>query len=227
MGGRAPRWRWGDPVDDLRRLLEDGGILAIPTESSYGLAAAPGNRRGVESIYAAKGRERRKPLPVVAADVEQLVALGVDRRSPALAAIAPLWPAPLSVLLPLAEPLAQPLAATAGGATLAARVPAHRRLRHLLADLGFAVTATSANRSGEPAILDPQALEPLLAGRSAAIVDDGILSGGPPSTLVDWLDGRIQILRHGAFREALLVAHSPDLPPIDETGGAAAAQRAR
>ncbi len=194
------RWRWGDPVAPLRELLAAGGVLAIPTESSYGLAVDPRNRQGVEAVYAIKGRERGKPLPVVAADAAQALALGVER-SPRLAAAESLWPAPLTVLLGLSVPLA----AAAGGATLAVRVPAHRRLRGLLADLGFAVTATSANRSGEPPILDPRALGPLFSGRPAAIVDDGVLRGGPPSTLIDWTaGGALRILRRGAFPESRL-----------------------
>ena len=200
---RVPRWHWGEPVGELRRMLDRGGVLAIPTESSYGLAVDPRNRRGVEAVYEIKGRQRRKALPVLVADVGQAIDLGVERGSPRLAAVAGLWPAPVTALLPLDGPLA----AAAGGATLAVRIPAHRRLRRLLAELGSALTATSANRSGEPPILDPRALEPLLAGRSAIVVDGGQLAGGPPSTLIDWTtDGDLRILRHGAYPEELLAA---------------------
>ncbi|MEM7354932.1 MAG: Sua5/YciO/YrdC/YwlC family protein [Acidobacteriota bacterium] len=215
-GNEVVRWTWGEPVDPLRRLLAAGGVLAIPTESSYGLAADPRSERGVAAIFAIKGREPRKPLPVVAADVEQVLALGIDANCGSLQAVAPLWPAPLTVLLPIAEPLA----AAAGGATLAVRIPAHRRLRLLLGELGLALTATSANRSGDPPILEPRALEPLLE-RSAIIVDDGSLSGGPPSTLVDWPDGEMQILRQGAYRHDLLAAQLSDCPPVKETDRAA------
>ncbi|HVR99302.1 MAG TPA: Sua5/YciO/YrdC/YwlC family protein, partial [Thermoanaerobaculia bacterium] len=67
MSRPAPLWRWGDPVGPLSELLARGGVLAIPTESSYGLGADPWNPAGVETIYRLKGRERGKPLPVVVA----------------------------------------------------------------------------------------------------------------------------------------------------------------
>lgn len=212
MSPAVARWTWSEPVDGLRQLLAAGGVLAIPTESSYGLAADPRSAPGVAAIYAIKGRAADKPLPVVAADVAQVIALGVAADCACLRAAGGLWPAPLSLLLPIE----QPLAAAAGGATLAVRVPAHRPLRQLLAKLGFGLTATSANRSGDPPILDPQALEPLLLEQSAIIVDDGTLSGGPPSTLVDWQDGEMRILRHGAFSQALLAAHQLDRPAVVE-----------
>ncbi len=215
VGSAVPRWQWGEPVEVLARSLAAGGVLAVPTESSYGLAVDPRSAAGVETIYRIKGRERGKPLPVVAADVEQLVALGIERSSPLLRTASGLWPAPLSVLLPLVEPLA----AAAGGATLAVRVPAHRRLRRLLKSLGFALTATSANRSGEPPILDPKALEPLLAGRPAVIVSSDVLPGGPPSTLVASDGDHVRILRHGAFPEDLLSTRRPVSTGVADAAG--------
>ena len=193
-------------MERLRQLLRAGGFLAIPTESSYGLAADPCSTTGVEEIYSLKGRDAGMPLPVVAADVEQVVGLGIDRTSPALQVAREAWPAPLSVLFAVSEPPA----AAAGGATLAVRVPAHARLRGLLQAVGFPLTATSANRSGDEPILDPKALESLLADRPAILIDDGVLPGGLPSTLVDWRDGDLRILRPGAFPSDLLPAKLVD-----------------
>lgn len=219
MKDAVPRWRWGEDLRPLLAVLEGGGVVAIPTESSYGLAVDPRNRRGVEAIYEIKGREPAKALPVVVADASQALDLGVP--ATALAAAARLWPAPLSVLMPLAAPLA----ASAGGVTLAVRVPAHRRLRQLLADLGFGLTASSANRSGETPIVEPQALSPLLAGRLAIVVDDGALGGGPPSTLIEWHGDEVRILRQGAYPATRLVgepsAQSGDSTSAEGSGGSA------
>ena len=85
--------------------LAAGGVLAFATESSYGLGVDPRDPRGVEAIYRLKGRELGKPLPVVAADVPQLLALGVDPDAEALAWATPRWPAAITVVLPLAAPL--------------------------------------------------------------------------------------------------------------------------
>ena len=188
-------WRWSDPVEILRGALEAGGVIAIPTESSYGLAVDPRDARGVEAVYSIKGRDARVALPVVVADLEQLFALGVARDRPEIGLAEAVWPAPLSILFPIPAPLP----ATAGRSTLAARVPAHAELRDLLGRLGHGLTATSANRSGEPPVLDPLDLRPLLEERRAVVVDGGVLPGGPPSTLVDGSGGGLSVLREGAF----------------------------
>lgn len=188
-------WRPGDPIEPLRALLARGGLLAIPTESSYGLGADPRNSAGVEAIYRIKGRERGKPLPVVVADLEQLHDLGIDPGLPILEALGSCWPAPLTAVLPIARPLP----AAAGEPTLAVRIPAHDGLRGLLAELGHGLTATSANRSGGAPILDPQGVAELLADTDAAVVDGGLLPGGPPSTLVAIEASGPVVLRSGSF----------------------------
>jgi L-threonylcarbamoyladenylate synthase len=185
-------WHWGDPLGPLLETLRRGGILAIPTESSYGLGVDPRSETGVETIYRIKGRERGKPLPLVVADQVQLAALGVvwdDHLLP----LAECWPGPLTLVLPLKGPLP----AAAGADTVAVRVPGHARLRGLLAELGTGLTATSANRSGEPPELEPRQVASLLAGHDAVVIDDGPLPGGPPSTVVAWREGRLEVLRRG------------------------------
>ncbi len=176
-------------------LLAAGGVLAIPTESSYGLGVDPRSRQGVDAVYRLKDREREKPLPVVAADLEQLVALGVDPHAEAFTWALSRWPAAITVVLPLAEPLP----ASAGGLALAARIPAHAGLRELLAELGHALTATSANASGEPPLTDPAAVRRWLeaSGEKYFVVDQGETAGGLPSTLVEIQDGKVKVLRKG------------------------------
>jgi L-threonylcarbamoyladenylate synthase len=188
-------WRPGDPVEPLRSLVARGGVLAIPTESSYGLGADPRNPVGVEAIYRIKERERGKPLPVVVADLGQLRDLGIDPGLPILEALSACWPAPLTAVLPIARPLP----AAAGEPTLAVRIPAHDGLRRLLAELGTGLTATSANRSGEAPVLDPEGAAELLAGADAIVVDGGVLPGGPPSTLVAIEASGPVVLRTGSY----------------------------
>lgn len=188
-------WHPGDPVEPLRDLLRRGGVLAIPTESSYGLGADPRNPAGVETVYRIKGREAGKPLPVVVADRAQLGGLGIDSGLPILDALFACWPGPLTAVLPLA----QPLPASAGGDRLAVRVPGHAGLRALLAEVGHGLTATSANRSGGAPILDPAELPELLAGEEAVVVDGGVLPGGPPSTLLAIEESGPVVLRTGSY----------------------------
>jgi L-threonylcarbamoyladenylate synthase len=188
-------FRFGDPVDPLRDLLARGGIVAFPTESSYGLGVDPRNPAGVEAIYRIKEREAGKPLPVVVAGRDQLAGLGIDPDLNIVKRLFALWPAPLTAVLPVARSLP----ASAGTRTLAVRVPDHGPLRELLAALGHGLTATSANRSGEAPMVDPAEVAGLLAGEDAMVVDGGVLPGGPPSTLVAIEGDRVVVLRSGRF----------------------------
>jgi L-threonylcarbamoyladenylate synthase len=181
----VPRWRFGDPLAPLAALLAQGGVLAIPTESSYGLAVPPGNAAGVEAIYRIKSRERGKPLPVVIAGLEQLAGLGIDPDLPILKLLSAFWPGPLTAVLPIAGAgAADAPPAAAGTGTLAIRIPGHPQLIGLLSRLGHGLTATSANPSGGEPVLDPLQAAALLAGEPAMVVDGGLLPGGLPSTLV-------------------------------------------
>ena len=189
-------------LERLAGILDRGGVLAVPTESSYGLATDPWSEEGVAAVYRVKVREAGKPLPVVAADRAQIASLGVDPALPQLDLLERIWPAAVTAVLPLptrpdtGEPL---LPAAAGSPTVAVRVPAHDGLRRLLRALGRPLTATSANRSGEPPVLDPAELPALLAGApEAAVVDGGLLPGGAPSTLVRIRGRRLDVLRQGA-----------------------------
>ena len=189
-------WHWGDDLAELQETLDQGQVLVIPTESSYGLAVDPRSLRGVEAIYRLKGRERGKALPVVAADLGQISALGVNLESPGIEEWIGCWPAPLSLVLSCPEDLP----AAAGSGSLAIRIPAHERLRGLLASLGTSLTATSANLSGLSPVLNPEELDSWLAGEPVIMVDDGPLPGGSPSTVIRLgLDGKWSLLREGSF----------------------------
>jgi L-threonylcarbamoyladenylate synthase len=186
----------GDDIEAAQRVLGRGGVLAVPTESSWGLAVDPTKARAVEQIFVRKGRDDHKPLPVVAAGVEQILALGVAADDPGLALGLRFWPAPLSVLVRLPEALA----ATRGAVELAVRIPVHDGLRALLRGCGRALTATSANRSGAPAICDAADLVALLEPGVDGVWGGGILPGGLPSTLVRCRpDGTFELLRPGRF----------------------------
>lgn len=190
-----------------------GAIVAIPTESSYGLAVDPRDAAAVERIYALKRREAGKPLPVVLGAREQLALLPVDAEAEIVRRLAPLWPAALSLLVPLVAALP----AAAGEPTVAVRVPAHPGLRELLLALGRPLTATSANLAGEPPLLEPAEVAALLAGLDALVVDGGRLPGGAPSTLVALADGEVRILRRGRYAlPDAAVANRPEPPHVGE-----------
>lgn len=187
-------WRRGDPIERLTERLDGGGFLAVPTESSYGLAADPRSEQSVEAIFRAKGRVDSKPLPVVAADREQLESLGVRFPGP-LVELTRCWPAPLTLVAELTEPVA----ASRGRRRLAVRVPAEEELRRLLRRLGRPVTATSANRSGEAPLLTPEEVLDAFPESPLTVVDAGRMAGGLPSTLLGVEGDRVVLLRSGRY----------------------------
>ena len=193
-------WRWGDDVTLLREHAARGEVIALPTESSYGLGCNPHSRAGVEAILEIKRRPAAKAMPVVVAGLEQIAELGIDSASPGLCEAAAHWPAALSVLLKLDAAIP----AAAGEPCLAVRVPNHPRLCRLLAELGHGLTATSANRSGEAPITAVEELTGLVEGHDVWVVDDGPQPGGPPSTLVRWKSGGFDLLREGRYPFPLL-----------------------
>ncbi len=192
---RLREFRFGDPIEPLRQAVREGTPLVIPTESSYALGVDPASEVGVEAVYRLKERERGKPLLVVAADLEQVLRLGVAADDPALLWALERWPAPLSVICNLA----QPLPASGGTSTIAVRIPAAEELRGLLRQIGQPLTATSANRSGEPPLLEPEAVVSWLSEVACILVHAGQLPGGLPSTLARWRDGRVEVLRPGRY----------------------------
>jgi L-threonylcarbamoyladenylate synthase len=179
----------------LSVVLARGGVAAVPTETFYGLAADPTNERGVSRVFEIKGRDDGKPLLVLFSDRAQLDSLGVAAEPARLEQFLAIWPAPLTVVLPLRSPLA----ASRGGTTLALRMPAAPRLRELLFAVG-PLTGTSANRSGDPPLADPDAVARALGSDLDLVVDDGPTAGGEPSTLIDATQEPIRVLRQGALR---------------------------
>lgn len=178
----------------LRDLLARGGVAAIPTETFYGLAADPRSEAGVARIFRIKERDDGKALLVLFSERSHLAALGVAADSPTLDRFLRIWPAPLTVVLPLTEPVA----ASRGARALALRMPAHVAVLELLSVVGPA-TGTSANRSGAPALSDPEAVASALGSDIDVLVDGGPTPGGEPSTLVDATQEPPVVLRAGAF----------------------------
>lgn len=178
----------------IREVLARGGVAAIPTETFYALAADPTSDRGVSRIFEIKGRDDGKPLLVLCSDRDQLERLGIDVNGSRIDRFLALWPAPLTAVFPLQ----QRIAASRSGETLAVRIPDSARLRQILSIVG-PLTGTSANRSGEAPIADPDELARTLGPELDLLVDGGATPGGPPSTLVDATVEPPRVLRAGAF----------------------------
>ncbi len=195
------RWSWGDPIDRVREQLNRSDLLFVPSESSYGIAVDPRNPKGVAAVYAVKERDAGKPLLVVIDRAEQLKVLGVDvEAAPVRRLVERVWPAPVTAILPTDRRLA----ASAGGRTIAVRIPAHVGLRRLLSELDMPLTATSANLSGASPVLEPRELERLFPRVDGLVVDEGRLPGGPPSTLVEPTENGWRLRRVGGVSRSRL-----------------------
>lgn len=200
---RAPfTWRVDDDIVLLRERLARGGVVAVPTGSTYGLAVDPRIAKAVEAVYRIKRREARKPLPLVVADRRQAEDLGLDVESDAFRFGERFWPAPLTMLVPRASGAAGERLQLGPLDEIAVRIPGSSFLRELLEQIGHGLTATSANLSGQPAITDAEAVMELLraeAGAACAVVVGEPLSGAEPSTVAAWRSGGPTVLRAGRF----------------------------
>lgn len=169
-------------------------MAAIPTETFYALAADPFNPEAVQRVFEIKGRDEGNPLPVLFARRRDLEALGIQAASSTLETYFSIWPAPLTVVLPIRAPIA----ASRGLSTLAVRLPALKKLRDLLSVAG-PLTGTSFNRSGHPALTNPDVIEAGFRREVALLVDGGRTPGGLPSTLLDATREPPVVLRHGVY----------------------------
>lgn len=164
-------------------LIAAGGIVAVPTETVYGLAADATDAAAVARIYAAKGRPAFNPLIVHVADLAAAERLAVfDDDARALAAA--FWPGPLTLVLPLRPGGGIASLATAGLDTIALRVPAHRAMRALIAAAGKPLAAPSANASGGISPTRAAHVAASLGDAVPLIVDDGACAAGVESTIV-------------------------------------------
>ena len=197
---------WVLPADDAAitaamELLRSGQIVAIPTETVYGLAADASNADAVAKIYTAKGRPDFNPLIVHVAD--QSAAENLAEFSPMAHQLAQaFWPGPLTLVLPLRPDADIAGAVTAGLPTIALRCPAHPVMQALLKKTGLNLAAPSANKSGG---ISPTRAEHVLAGLGGAvpmILDGGPCSAGLESTIVAVRDNGWQILRPGPVTAA-------------------------
>lgn len=172
-------------------ILRDGGIVAYPTETVYGLAVDPFSEPAVQRLIEAKGRGGDQAILLIISEQSQLLRCVATVNPAAERCMDAFWPGPLTLLFPKAPGLAPSL--TGERDTIAVRCPAHETARALCAAFGGPITSTSANRSGHPPAMAPGELD--LPG-VALLIDGGALPPSKPSTLYDPVAGRI--LREGA-----------------------------
>ncbi len=172
-----------DRIARAAAVLRGGGLVAFPTETVYGLGALALDAAAVGRIFAAKGRPANNPVIVHIADLKQIEQVAAEWPDAAERLARRFWPGPLTLVVPRNADV--PDATTAGGPTVAVRVPAHPVALALLRAVGAPVAAPSANRSAE---LSPTLAEHVLRGldgRIDLVLDGGPTAGGIESTVLD------------------------------------------
>ena len=178
-------------------ILLAGGVVAVPTDTLYGLAVDPFSSAAVARVFAVKGRSADRAMPLVAADVEQVVGQLGPLSSLAWRLASHYWPGPLTLLVARPPSI---FADVAGGRDeVGVRVPAHVVTRELCRASGRLLTATSANLSGEPPSNDPDVIERALGSGVDLLLDAGRTPGGAPSTIVDVTGRDPRLVRPGAI----------------------------
>jgi len=190
-------------IEAAARLIRRGGVVAFPTETSYGLGVDPYNDTALARLFAAKGRPPDKPV-LVLVDTEAMLA-GLVRDIPSLYRhlMARFWPGPLTLVFPARPGL--PRLLTGGTDTIGIRISSHPLARALVTAVGGPVTATSANRSGLAPARSVAAVHDQLQDSIDGVVDGGASPSTGVSTIVTIDDGKLRCVREGAVPFAIIL----------------------
>ena len=188
-----------DRIDYIVSCLRKGNVVALPTDTFYGLAVDPVNLHAVEQIYQIKTRNKHKPLSLLIASLAQAYELARDT-DPLLDKLAErFWPGPLTIIVRAGGKL--PLRVTSNTGNVALRVPAAVIPRAVVERFGLPITATSANLQGASECSNADCVRDQLGDRIPLIVNGGSTGQAHPTTIVDLTlgEGRWEILREGAI----------------------------
>ena len=189
-------------ADRVRRVLGESGLVALPTESFYGLAVAPFDEQSLARLWRVKGRSEGKPILVLIGDRLDLEPFVRSIPPAATVLMDAFWPGPLTIVFPAAVGLSD--AVTAGTGSVGIRLSAWQPLVDLLRRVG-PVTGTSANRAGMPPPRSAEEVQHSFGDAVDLIIDAGPTPGGRPSTVID-VQGPIRIIRDGAIERGALAA---------------------
>ncbi|MBI4508776.1 MAG: threonylcarbamoyl-AMP synthase [Deltaproteobacteria bacterium] len=192
-------------IEHAATILTRGGLVCFPTETYYGLAVDALNSEALARLMQAKGRKEEAPIAVIVSDLSHALRLWSEVPRRLLELARQHWPGPLTIVAPSRQGIPRPLVGREGG--VGARVSSHPWAHALAQALGGAITATSANRAGEPPAMTAQEARAQLGDAVDLYLDAGTTPGGPPSTVVVFSEsGMLRVAREGA------IPVSPDTP---------------
>jgi L-threonylcarbamoyladenylate synthase len=189
-------------IEQASRLILRGGVVAFPTETFYGLGADAGNVAALQKTFKIKGREENKPLLLLVGDRTWVP--GLVKKIPVVAThlMEKFWPGPLTLIFEASPDL--PNLLTGGTGKVGLRISSHPAAQALVQKVGRAITATSANRSGQSSITSPGEVIRSLGKEIEAILDGGETAGGSGSTILDLTSVPPRVLRKGPVSQEQL-----------------------
>ncbi len=191
--------------DELARavvVIKQGGVVAFPTETYYGLAVDPFNRQALERLFQIKQRPAAKPILTLIAELGQLPLLAADTPRLFSPLMAKYWPGPLTLVFPAISGLSSIL--TAGTGTVGVRISSHPVAQAMVQLAAMPITATSANISGRPPALNVLDIKEQFGDKVDLVVDGGSTPGGSGSTVVSCEQNGLMLLRQGVLPFACL-----------------------
>jgi L-threonylcarbamoyladenylate synthase len=183
-------------------ILKDGGVVAFPTDTVYGLGCLVLDIKAIENLYDIKGREQTKAIAVLIASAEDLPLIAAKPKAEVLRLAGRFWPGPLTIVVPRNPKLPEALSHTA---TIGVRVPDHAVAQALLAAAG-PMAVTSANLSGQANTVTAEQVLAQLDGRIELLIDGGQTPGETPSTVVEMTGAAPRVLRAGGISAAQIAA---------------------
>ncbi len=184
------------------QILKDGGIVAFPTDTVYGLGAIYTDEAAVEKIFEAKGRDEGKPLSILVSDISQTELLAEEVTDDGRKLMEAFWPGALTLIFRCRKDISRRI--TAGGDTIGIRMPDCKETCDIISAAGAPLAAPSANISGRRSSVSADDVIEDLSGRIDMIVDGGICPVGVSSTVVDMTSKGVRILREGTITEQMI-----------------------
>lgn len=205
-------------ADEAAEIIKNGGLVAVPTETVYGLAGNGLDEEAVKQIYEVKGRPQVKPLSLMVPGAEAMEQYCEDVPAGARLLAQRFWPGPLTIVLKAKDHI--PSIVLAGGDTVGLRCPDHPMTLELLKKAGVPFAAPSANPSGEESPKTSQKVQDYFAGKIGGIIDGGECGIGLESTIISMAQKPYRILRQGALAEKEIAsALAEGLTILGITGG--------
>jgi L-threonylcarbamoyladenylate synthase len=218
--GRIWPWREenaGELWEEARAILKGNGIIAVPTDTFYALAANPFQEAALSRLFALKQRAPEKPVLLLIDGPAMLKQLVQEVPNPARRLMEKFWPGPLTIILPGLAHL--PRLLTAGTGTIGVRLPRHPLTCRLITAVGHPLTGTSANRSGCPPLTRAAEVAREFGDGVDLVLDTGDCPGGKPSTIIDVSHSLPRLVRVGAIPAMELAEIVPEITRIRKMGG--------